>query len=259
MIFHQFCVLTIFFGIFVNIQFITCCCYKPTPENFEDAEELEIAWHLDTGYERLTQNLPTRVGIKEFKRIMTKDENKPTTFTLHNRPQIIYYNLYCSNLRDLLQYMSLIGSFERIQILKENDSVLLDESIIKHMLALMLKTELAAPLDPLWTMFMYAFYIREQRNYLDGNLVIHFKDLIRVIIEILKSHAEKDCDINITNAIKTNTSNTLLYKIEEIKNVMNVMDKRNRKNSFYLNDIVVENWISFNKIYLNEVIKIKIF
>ncbi|XP_050519916.1 uncharacterized protein LOC126893596 isoform X2 [Daktulosphaira vitifoliae] len=253
MIFHQFCALIIFFGVFVNIQFITCCCYKPTPENFEDAEELEIAWKLDTGYERLTQNLPTRVGIKEFKRIMTKDENKPTTFTLHNRPQIIYYNLYCSNLRDLLQYMSLIGSLERIQILKENNSVLLDESIIKHMLSLMLKTDLDAPLDPLWAMFMYAIYIRDRRYYLEGDLVIHFKDLIRVIIEILKSHAKKNCDINITNEIKINANDT--YKNEEIKKVVNVMNKRNHNNYFFLSDIEVENHISLSKIYFNKVIQ----
>ncbi|XP_050519790.1 uncharacterized protein LOC126893528 [Daktulosphaira vitifoliae] len=172
----------------------------------------------------------------------------------------MYLDLYCSNLYNLIEYTSLIQNFLSFKILKkynEYQGLLLNESIIQHMLAVILKSNLNAFLTPLWHMYMFAIYLKNQKSTYNLFITSHLSNIIDYLISFLLSFTTLDCRKNNTY----DSTSTQLYNLNEtvkipmIKKVMNVMAKRNITNNVLMHGEKVDNWVSLKKIYLCEIVE----
>ncbi|XP_050519904.1 uncharacterized protein LOC126893591 isoform X1 [Daktulosphaira vitifoliae] len=270
MIFNQYCVFTIFFGILCNIQFMTCSWFKETssqetisePETFDDTEELKVALKLDTGFSYEPISLIFETNLDELKGMIIKEE-KPKSFILFTKPEIMYYDLYCSNLYNLLQYTSHLEYLlnnEFYMNKNKYDYLLLNEIIIKKMLSVLLKLDLTIYLKPFWYMYMFAIYIKKMT--LDDYLLVksYAIETLKRINKYLSSYAIRDCRKNNKYDL-TDQFNEEKCKLDikdsilKIEDVISIMIHRNNINNILLHGEEAENWVSLKKIYFYEIIQ----
>ncbi|XP_050521204.1 uncharacterized protein LOC126894323 [Daktulosphaira vitifoliae] len=258
MIFYQYCVLTIIFGIFCNIQFITCSYFREAAgfiDELEETEKLEVALNLDTGFSYNTNPEMFEMDFDDWKDTIIEREDPE--FETYTKPHFIYNDLYCGDLYNFLQFISSIESLIEYYSTYEYDHLLLNESIIQQMLAVQLKVDvLAQYLQPFWKMYMIAIYIKNHTK----NFILSMKSHVTTILKNIK-----DClSLYTTNYCRENNKYNItdeFYALEKkemismIKKVETVMENRNNINNILLHGEEVEDWVSLNIIYLHEIIQ----
>ncbi|XP_050519909.1 uncharacterized protein LOC126893593 isoform X1 [Daktulosphaira vitifoliae] len=262
MILNQHCVLIIFFGIFCNVQFMTCSWFKwtSTQKPKPDTEELKVAFNLDTGFSYGNSLEMLDMELSELKDRIIKDGK--LGINVSTRPQVIYNDLYCSDLFNLLQYTRIIQSLIEHNSTYNTDKfdyLLLNESTIQHMLAVVIKLDLTEHLHSFWNLYMFAIYIKNLRM-VDNFLVIsHVIDVLDCIIDCLSCYTNNFCRKN-NKYNSFDKLNELDFKLEKekmlmIEKVKAVMVSRNIINKILLHGEEVEIWVSLKKIYLYEILQ----
>ncbi|XP_050522080.1 uncharacterized protein LOC126894829 [Daktulosphaira vitifoliae] len=258
MIFYQHYVLTITFRIFCNIQFITCSYCREEPKivnKLKETEDLKVAFNLDTGFSYNTNPEMFELDLDDFVD-MIKEEDDPE-ISLYTKPDIIYYDLYCGDLYNFLQYINSIQSLIEYDSTYEYDHLLLNESIIQQMLAEKLKVDLLTKkLKPFWIMYMFAIYVKIQTkdNILPKKL--HVTRILEKIKDSLLLYTTQNCrknnKYNITAEFYALEKKEKISMIEKVKTVM---VNRKNINNILLHGEEVEDWVSLKIIYLHDIIQ----
>ncbi|XP_050522081.1 uncharacterized protein LOC126894830 [Daktulosphaira vitifoliae] len=258
MIFYQYCVLTIIFGIFCNIQFITCSYFREATgivDELKEAEEVRVAFNLDTGFSYNTNPEMFETELNDLVD-MIYDEDEPA-FVYHTKPHVIYNDLYCGDLYNFLQYINSIQSLIEYDTTYEYNHLLLNESIIQQMLAEKLKVDvLTHYLQPFWKMYMFAIYIKNQTKDNILSKKIHVTRILENMKKSLSFYTTKYCRKN--NKYNLTAEFYALEKKEKIsiiEKVKTVMVSRSNINNILLHGEEVEDWVSLKIIYLHDIIQ----
>ncbi|XP_050523658.1 uncharacterized protein LOC126895611 [Daktulosphaira vitifoliae] len=249
---------------FTTILFLLCIvqlkkCYGIKFWKTKD-ESLERVLKLDTGFEYPSYKDLCDLSMKNFKnKIFAGDKSlRGITSLMKSKTHLIRLDLICGNAFNLLQYLNLNYFFINILSVQTYDlnRIILNESITKQILVILIKYNPIKTFDVFWAMHFYNSYIRlfgnEIYQYPYNNVDTHLT-LRSMLVFLSKNICRKNNKYDVKGI-----PSVISEQYSTLKNLIDVMNRRKEINKIVLEiEDKEESAFSFRSIYMCDIIEDK--